>query len=77
MSQPRPAEGILINGSVLARILGLRLLRLEARITVTAAEVPDQQRPLRLTALDRDLAEAVQGMDERAELLARARRNGI
>jgi hypothetical protein len=35
----RPSDGILIEASILARVLGLRLLTLDATITLAPAEV--------------------------------------
>ncbi len=87
--QRHPSEGILIKASVLARLLGLRLLTLDATITLAPAKLPAgaagdgalpavaprsfEAVPLHFDGLDRGLAEAVRNMDEGARLLAQAR----
>lgn len=74
-----------MEGSILARLLGLRLLRLEATVVLTPADVrtstrlrrparPSSASPPRRSAVPRrGLAEAVRDIDEGARLLAQAR----
>ncbi len=65
-----------------ARVLGIRLLTLDAIVTLTPAEVREPAATVprapgsrwRLGVIDRELAAAVRGMDEGTALLARARR---
>jgi hypothetical protein len=77
---------VLVEGSILARVLGLRLLRLEATMVLTPADVktstgphrppwrPSSASPHRRSAAPRrGLADAVRDIDEGARLLARAR----
>jgi hypothetical protein len=76
---------VLVEGSILARLLGLRLLRLEATVVLTPADVktstgprraarPSSASPPRRSAVPRrGLAEAVRDIDEGARLLAQAR----
>ncbi len=74
-AQPLRTDSILIRASVLARVVGLRLLRLEATITVAPAELGAGCAPS-VALAEPSLAEAVRGMEEGTELLARARLNG-
>ena len=81
----RLSQGVLVEGSILARLLGLRLLRLEATVLLTPANVttstgsrraarPSSASPPRRSAVPRrGLAEAVRDIDEGARLLAQAR----
>ena len=87
----RPSDGILIQASILARLLGLRLLTLDATITLVPAEVtapssvardhpgitPRRGSPAaRRRAAGGDLARAVETIGEGEQLLAQARLNG-
>ena len=77
----RLSEGTLVEASVRARLLGIPLLRLEATIVLAPAEVTAQSsapyRPLAgPRAAGNGLADAVRSLNEGAELLAEARRNG-
>ena len=89
----RPSDGFLVEASILARLLGIKLLKLEATVVVVPAEVtapPSAPRelparasarssggpPARRGAVGRGLAEAVRNINEGAELLAEAERNG-
>lgn len=88
----RPSDGILIQASVLGRLLGLRILRLEATVVLVPADVEgpadaplrSQPRlpraPERLPAREgprgRGLADARRSIDEGAHLLAESRRDG-
>ncbi|MEP6953026.1 MAG: hypothetical protein ABI950_03050 [Solirubrobacteraceae bacterium] len=66
---------------MVARVLGVRLLTLDATVVLTPAEVapraasPSARRPRRRVAVGRSLAEATRQIDEGAALLA-ATRNG-
>jgi hypothetical protein len=87
----RLSEGILIEASVLARLLGIRLLKLHATVMLMPADVaarpapgdpPALERaraslpPTRLYPAGRGLAEAIRHINEGEELLAEARHNG-
>jgi hypothetical protein len=88
----RPSEGVLVEASILARLLGIRLLKLDATVLVSPAEVTASSRPrpeVRTSprrsevssaptgaAAGRGLADAVRSINEGAEILAEARRNG-
>lgn len=84
----RPSEGLLIEASILARLLGIRLLKLDATVVLTPADVGarpappsdppalDGRPPPRLYPAGRGLAEAVRHINEGEELLAEARDNG-
>lgn len=85
----RLSHGVLVRASVLARVLGLRLLALDATITLAPARVRSVSaagdlRPIdawsglrgplpRVDAVDRRLVEAVHSMHEGRELLERTR----
>jgi hypothetical protein len=82
----RLSQGVLVEGSILARVLGLRLLRLEATVVLTPADVktstgprraarrPSSASPPRRSAVPRrGLADAARDIDEGARLLAQAR----
>ena len=86
----RLSEGALVEASVVARLLGVRLLRLHATVAIAPAEVrpaaapvrvaasPDPTRTLprgRSSARGRRLPDAVRSIDEAAEILARTRSN--
>jgi hypothetical protein len=88
----RPTDGLLIEASIVARLLGIRLLTLDATIALAPADVtarPSSPRaspvapprpagvpPTQSGAMGRGLADAVRSINEGAELLAEARRNG-
>ncbi len=88
----RASEGVVVQASVLARLLGIRLLRLEAIVVLAPADQappsaprvvagrtsarPPGLPPRRPGVAGRGLADAVRSIDEGAELLAQARRNG-
>jgi hypothetical protein len=86
------SDGVLVDASVQARLLGLRLLTLEATVVIAPAEVtspsPTAQRaprvraprssslsPGRSVTARPGLAQAVQSINEAAELLAATRRD--
>jgi hypothetical protein len=86
------SEGALVEASVRARVLGIPLLKIDALVAIVPASptvVPPISRvpsvePMsstgngsrRLEAPGSALAEAIRSVDEAAELLAEARRNG-
>lgn len=79
----RLSDGVLVDASIRARLLGLRLLTIDATVVLAPAEVtapssathdPPQRTSGRSSR--HVLAEAVRSIDEGAELLAEARRNG-
>jgi hypothetical protein len=87
------ADGVLVEASILGRLLGLRLLKLDMTVVIVPSRVATSQpprrhppaRPLppvpgaarpRSLPAGRGLAEAVRTLDEGAELLAEARRDG-
>jgi hypothetical protein len=84
----RLSEGILVEASVLARLLGIRLLKLDATVVLMPADVAaryaaphappalDALPPTRLYPAGRGLAEAIRHLNEGEELLAEARLNG-
>jgi pyridoxal biosynthesis lyase PdxS len=85
----RPSDGIVVEASILARVLGARLLTLDATVVVAPADVTarssaprDSQAltPARSVgvppARGRGLAEAVRSIDEGAAILAETRRTG-
>jgi hypothetical protein len=77
----RLSDGVLVEGSILARVLGLRLLTLEATVVLAPADVvdaaarPSGRRPLPPRVVGRGLAEAARTIDQGSEFLAEARRN--
>ncbi len=91
----RVSDGILVEASILGRVLGLRLLTLDVTLVLVPADVsppapPSAPRELPAGASPRrngppqvrpvpggGLADAVRSINEGAELLAEARRNGI
>jgi hypothetical protein len=89
----RVSDGILVEASILARLLGLRLLTLDVTLVLVPAEVsapPSAARglpagasagrhsaPLARPVPGGGLADAVRSINEGAELLAEARRNGV
>jgi hypothetical protein len=89
----RPSEGLLVDASIVARLLGIRLLTLDATIALVPADLtartssrgaspagppprPASLPPAQAGATGRGLADAVRSINEGAELLAEARRNG-
>jgi hypothetical protein len=84
----RLSEGVLVEASILARLLGLRLLKLDATVVLMPADVAAQSAaprdapalegfpPTRLYPAGRGLAEAIRHLNEGEELLAEARQNG-
>ena len=84
----RLSEGILVEASVLARLLGIRLLKLHATVVLMPADVAAQPAaphappaldalpPTRVYPAGRGLAEAIRHINEGEELLAEARLNG-
>lgn len=86
----RLAEGFRVEASILARLMGMKLLKLDATVVVSpsgirqvAGSSPDlvirpTSRPPRTlpVAPGATLADAVRNLKEGAELLAEARRNG-
>jgi hypothetical protein len=81
-SRTRLSGGALVEASILARVLGLRLLTLDATVAIVPADVarpsepPPRPTSSRSPAVGRGLADAVQSINEGAKLLADARRNG-
>jgi hypothetical protein len=83
----RVSDGILVEASILARLLGLRLLTLDVTLVLVPAEVsaPAPPSAARVSSARRygppqaggGLAAAVRSINEGAELLAEARRNGV
>jgi hypothetical protein len=84
----RLSEGVLVEAFVVARLLGLRLLKLDATVVLMPADVAarsaapldppalDGLPPTRLYPAGRGLAEAIRHINEGEELLAEARHNG-
>jgi hypothetical protein len=89
----RPSDGLLVEASIVARLLGIRLLTLDATVALVPAEGtartpsrgaspagtpprPASVPPAQPGATGRGLADAVRSINEGAELLAQARRNG-
>lgn len=74
----RPSDGLVVEARIVARLLGLRLLTLEATVVVVPAEVTartptgDGTPPERAGAV-RSLSEAVRRIDEGAAILAEVR----
>ena len=89
-SGKQQSQGVLIEGSILARLWGLRVLTLDATVVLVPADVtaphivpdrpnrtsvpPDDATGRRSRAVGPGLAEAVRSLNEGAELLAQARR---
>jgi hypothetical protein len=69
----RLSEGGLVQASVRARLLGLPLLRLDATIALLPAGFSISSRA---GAAGNGLADAVRTLNEGAEILGEARRNG-
>jgi hypothetical protein len=74
---------VLVDASIRARLLGIRLLSIDATvvlapadITAAASTAPDPPQRTSGRSSRHALAEAVRSIDEGAELLAEARRNG-
>lgn len=79
----RLSDGVLVDASIRARVLGIRLLTIDATVVlgpaaVTASSGAAHDPPQRTSARSsrHALAEAVRSLNEGAELLAEARRNG-
>ena len=88
----RLSDGVLLEASVLGRVLGVRILTLRATVVLAPATVTtpadadpparvdgrgSRAAPPRRRAGGRELAEAVRRIDEGAELLAEARRRAV
>lgn len=78
----RLSDGVLVEASILARVLGLRLLTLEATVVLAPADVvanaaarPSGRGPRPPRVVGRGLAEAARTIDQGSEVLAEARRN--
>lgn len=87
----RQSEGVIVEASILARLLGIRLLKLDATVLVGPADVTASSAPRALRVLpsahhsvprarmnaaaERGLADAIRNINEGAELLAEARRD--
>src|SRR4051794_37853047 len=85
----RLSDGVLVDASIQARLLGLRLLTVDASIVLVPADVtgtspaapPPAPRssapvPRRTVAAGPRLAQAVRSLNEAAEVLAETRRDG-
>jgi hypothetical protein len=89
----RLSEGVLVDASIRARLLGIRLLTIDATVVLAPADVtapsvaahdPPRRPSVRPSGISRNrsaatgrgLAEAVRSINEGAELLAEARRDG-
>lgn len=85
------SEGVRVEASVLARLFGLKLLKLDATVLVLPADgesssapslvlhtspIPRRQTTGNSAADNRRLADAVENLNEGARLLEEARRNG-
>ena len=71
-----------MEASILARVLGVRLLTLDATVVLAPAEIaahpaarPSARRPLAPGAVSRGLAEAALTIEQGSEVLAEARRS--
>jgi hypothetical protein len=90
----RLSDGVLVEASVVGRVLGLRILTVRASVVLAPAEVTGASSahrdpgvraaapvspvgPTLLRAPGHGLAEAVRRIDEGAQLLAEARRDGL
>jgi hypothetical protein len=72
----RVSDGVLVEASILARLLGLRLLTLDVTLVLVPADVSAPSTVPARPVPGRGLADAVRSISEGAELLAEARRNG-
>lgn len=84
----RLSEGVLVEAFVVARLLGMRLLKLDATVVLMPADLAAQRAaarehlaldglpPARPYPAKRGLAEAIRHLNEGEELLAQARDNG-
>jgi hypothetical protein len=87
----RLSEGVLVEATIRARLLGVRLLTIDATVVLAPADVtapsvadPPQRASVRSSGISRSrsaatghgLAEAVQSINEGIELLAATRRDG-
>jgi hypothetical protein len=88
----RLSEGALVEASVVARLLGVRLLKLQATVALAPAQVTPDTAPVHVAASraiarppppgrssppGRRLPDAVRSINEAAEILAGTRRNGV
>ena len=77
----RRSDGVLVEASILARLLGIKLLTLDATVLVVPADLdapspaPLPAPPPRRPPAGTGLAHAVRSLIEGAELLAEARRD--
>jgi hypothetical protein len=80
----RPSDGLVVEASIVARLLGIRLLTLNAKVVVAPADVrapsspSHDSRPVGRDSrppVGRGLAEAVVRLNESAAILAEARRS--
>jgi hypothetical protein len=78
----RLSHGVLVEASILARVLGIRLLRLEATAVLVPTEAPFARAAVpprraagaaRAPRPSRGLAQAIRDLNESARLLERAR----
>ncbi len=88
----RLSDGVLVEASLLARVMGIRLLTIDATLALVPADITTSSSaalpparasrpgpvvtPGRSRVAGHGLAEAVRNINEGAELLAEARRNG-
>jgi hypothetical protein len=87
----RLSEGVLVEARIRARLLGIRLLTIDATVVLAPGDVtapsvadPPQRASVRSSGISRSrsaaaghgLAEAVQSINEGMELLAATRRDG-
>ncbi|MGB2712165.1 MAG: hypothetical protein WBC33_11695 [Conexibacter sp.] len=85
----RPSDGLVVEASIVARLLGIRLLKLDATVVIVPADVTappsalhDSRPPTRARSLglppsgvvSGSLADAVQRINEGAAILDEARR---
>ena len=79
----RLSDGVLVDASIRARLLGIRLLKIDATVVLAPAEITASPAPVHdpvphmpARSARHGLAEAVRSINEGAELLAEVRRNG-
>ena len=81
----RLSDATLVEASIVARVLGMRLLTLDATIALVPADLTAPTPAVEARPLHRDrgahasshrLADAVRNLDEGAKLLAEVQRNG-
>jgi hypothetical protein len=73
----RVSDGVLVEASILARLLGIRLLTLDLTLVLVPADVSAPSPQPARTGAGRGLAHAVRSINEGAQLLAESRRNGF